>query len=64
METGLKDKNGTAIKVGDTLKCDYGYEVTVYQDGDGFSGRLVCEPDHSCANIPYSLADSSTYTVV
>lgn len=63
MDTGIKDKHGKAIKIGDTLDCDYGYQVTVYQDGDGFSGRLVAAADHSCADIPYSLGDGSTYAV-
>lgn len=63
MDTGIKDKNGKPIQVGDTLVSDYGYRVTVQKDESGFTGRLVTSPSDSCANIPYSLGDGSHYAV-
>ena len=57
VRTGLVDVTGCQIYVGDmlyNLLCKY--HVIVQQDADGgFSGRLVCDPSHSCANIPYCL---------
>lgn len=65
--TGINDKHGTPIRVGDILNCDYGYQVQVQRDEAGFSGKLVMSGksnrnNQSCANIPYSLGDGSTYT--
>jgi hypothetical protein len=64
--TGINDKHGTPIHVGDILDCDYGYQVQVQHDQTGFSGKLVMSDksnrdNQSCANIPYSLGDGSTY---
>ena len=53
--TCYKDKNGKEIFVGDTLFCDWGYSIIVYEmDGD-FVGKLICKPDHPCRDIPYHL---------
>lgn len=62
--TGLFDDSGMSIMVGDLLLSKYGYHVTVQCDADGgFSGKLVCDPSHSCANIPYALNGGKDYTV-
>lgn len=48
--------DGLKIKVGDVLESEWGYKVTVYREKDGeLCGKLICEPGHSCENIPYSL---------
>jgi hypothetical protein len=57
METGYFDDNGQSIYVGDRLKSKWGYEVIVANekiDGE-FVGKLVCDENHSCKDIPYSL---------
>jgi hypothetical protein len=53
--TGYYDDNKKPIYVGDTLKSKYGYHVVVYKDGRNYFGKLICDDDHSCKNIPYSL---------
>jgi len=57
VRTGLVDNIGCPIHVGDVLYNTFAkYHVVVQQDADGgFYGKLVCEPSHSCANIPYHL---------
>lgn len=70
INTNLKDKNGKAICVGDTLQSDYGFKVTVQADeatqGNpvSYSGKLVANANHSCANIPYSLGTGEEYMVI
>lgn len=52
----MKDKNGTAINVGDVVRDKYGYDLIVSVDSDGdYFGKLVCDETHSCRNIPYAL---------
>ena len=53
--TGQKDKQGKEIFVGDILKCDHGYMITVFEEGNQFLGKLICEKGNSCENIPYAL---------
>jgi hypothetical protein len=54
--TGYFDDNNKPIYVGDRLKSEWDYEVIVVKDEDGdYSGKLVCDEDHSCKNIPYAL---------
>lgn len=55
--TGYYDDNKNPIFVGDKLKSKWGYEVIVVkdEDGDDYSGKLVCDDKHSCKNIPYHL---------
>lgn len=63
--TGMTDDAGTAINVGDTLRSQDGYSVVVCADTDGsFFGRLVCEEDHSCRDIPYGLNGGAGHVVV
>jgi hypothetical protein len=51
----MKDEIGNEIFLGDRLWCMDGYDVIVKKNKDGYYGKLVCDPLHSCANIPYSL---------
>lgn len=54
--TGFFDSRNQPICVGDKLRSEYGYEVIVYKESNGeYVGKLVCEPGHSCENIPYSI---------
>lgn len=62
--TGYYDDNGNAINVGDKLKSKYGYEVIVVSDNEGYSGKLVCDNNHSCKNISYALNNGEGYTKI
>jgi len=53
--TGYYDDNKQPIFVGDKLKSEWNYDVIVYKSGTEYLGKLVCEDNHSCKNIPYSL---------
>ena len=57
LNTQYIDDEGNQIFVGDTLRCKWGYDIIVMKDknGLGYHGKLVCDEDHSCKNIPYSL---------
>ena len=55
--TGLFDDNGTELFVGDFVRSEWNYDLEILEDYHGFYGRLVCEPEHSCATIPYSLCN-------
>lgn len=58
----MKDDNGIEINIGDRLVCKDGYEVIVYADENlELVGKLVCEPTHSCADIPYCLNNGNGY---
>ena len=62
--TGYFDDNGIPIYVGQKLKSQWNYEVIVCKSDDGsFYGRLVCDDNHSCKNIPYALNDGMGYTI-
>ena len=62
--TGICDKNGMPIFVGDILKHRDGYRVVVQKGTYGFFGKLVCNPSHPCALIPYSLNNKQDWTLV
>lgn len=64
--TGFYDDNKKPIHVGDKLKSEWGYEVIVVVDEDGndYSGKLVCDESHSCKDIPYALNKGKGYKVV
>lgn len=62
--TGYFDDNGEPIYVGEKLKSKWNYEVIVCKSDDGsFYGKLVCDDNHSCKNIPYSLNDGMGHTI-
>lgn len=63
--TGYYDDNHEPIFVGDRLKSKWGYEVIVVKDnGDEYSGKLVCDDNHSCKNIPYALNKGNGYSKI
>ena len=63
--TGFYDDNNKQILVGDKLKNEFGYEVIVVRDEDGdYIGKLVCDDNHSCKNIPYSLNEGKGYSKI
>jgi len=63
--TGYFDDNNRPIFVGDKLKSDWNYEVIVVKDEDGdYSGKLICDHDHSCKNIPYALNKGKGYSKI
>jgi len=65
MSTGYYDDNNNPISVGDQLRNWFGYDVIVAVDKDGsFYGKLVCDEDNSCKNIPYSLNKGKGYKIV
>ena len=62
--TGYFDDNGDPIYVGQKLKSQWNYEVIVCKSDNGsFYGKLVCDDNHSCKNIPYALNDGMGYTI-
>ena len=62
--TGFYDDNKQPILVGDKLKSEWGYEVIVVKDSDGYSGKLVCDENHSCKNIPYALNEGKGHSKI
>ena len=61
----MTDINGNLIEVGDTLKSEWDYDVTVYLHEDGYlQGKLVCKDDHPCKDIPYDLNNGKGYTII
>ena len=63
-KTGFYDDNKQPILVGDKLKSKWGYEVIVVKEGDSYSGKLICDEDHSCKNIPYHLNRGEGYSKI
>jgi hypothetical protein len=63
--TGFYDDSNKPIFVGDRLKSKWDFEIIVkqYKDGD-FYGKLVCEDNHSCKNIPYALNKGKGYNKI
>ena len=63
--TGYFDDDNKPIFVGDKLKSEWDYEVIVVKDEDGdYSGKLVCDDNHSCKNIPYALNKGKGYSKI
>lgn len=62
--TGFYDDNNQPILVGDTLKSEWGYEFVVVNDSDHYSGKLVCDDNHSCKDIPYALNEGSGHVKI
>jgi hypothetical protein len=63
--TGFFDDYGKKIFEGDILQSCHNYKVKVVIDSEGhFVGKLICKPNHSCANIPYSLSDGRGHRVI
>ena len=61
----LKDDEGKDIFIGDKLRSKWGYEVIVAEDEFGdLYGKLVCDDNHSCKNIPYSLNNGKDHIKV
>jgi len=60
--TGFLDDNNKPIFLNDKLKSEWGYEIIVNVDSDGdYYGQLVCDNNHSCKNIPYSLNEGKGF---
>ena len=60
--TGFHDDANNPIFVGDELKSEWNYMVIVVKDEDGdYSGKLVCDDNHSCKNIPYAINKGKGY---
>jgi hypothetical protein len=38
-------------------------EVIVYEDNGNYYGKLICDDNHSCKNIPYSLNNGKGYKI-
>lgn len=56
MEKVIFDSKNSILHEGDIVHCKWGYDLIVSKDENGhWFGKLVCEPDDSCANIPYAL---------
>lgn len=61
----IYDTKGRLIQLGDTLQSVWGYKVEVIKDERGeLTGKLICKPNHSCANINYALNDGEGYTII
>jgi hypothetical protein len=60
----MNDSNGNEIKVGDVLQSDNNFRVVVAKHSNGaLYGKLICDSDNPCANLPYSLNEGRGYTV-
>lgn len=62
--TGYLDDFGKPIFVGDKLLSKWGFQVVVIEEDNTYSGKLVCDDNHPCKNIPYALNKGNGYTVV
>lgn len=60
----IHDDNGTPCFLGDILESKWGYRVIIRSSEIGLYGELICDPSHSCANIPYHLNNGIGYTKV
>ena len=63
--TGYYDDNHKQILEGDKLRSEWGYEVIVIKDEDGdYVGKLICNENHTCKNMPYALNDGNGYVKI
>jgi len=62
--TGMYDDNHQPIYLDDFLKSRDCYYVQVKKDSDGYYGKLICKPGHSCENIPYHLNNGKGHLCV
>lgn len=63
--TGYKDKFNKLIFVGQILQSNYGYKVKVCTDEFGkYYGKLICDINYSCRNIPYHLNKGKNHKIV
>jgi hypothetical protein len=62
--TGYYDDTNKPIFIEDKLKSEWNYEVIVQKDGDSYYGKLVCDENHSCKDIPYALNKGRGYTKI
>jgi hypothetical protein len=54
--TGFYDENRSKIYLYDKLRSEWNYDVIVHKDENGdYYGKLVCDKNHSCKDIPYAL---------
>lgn len=61
----MKDVTGKEIRPGDTVRTRWGYSLTVKLGEDGhLFGSLVCDPGHSCRDIPYAMNDGDDLLVI
>ena len=60
--TGYFDDTNKSIFVGDKLRSEWNYDIIVVKDKDGdYSGKLVCDTNHSCKNMTYALNEGKGY---
>lgn len=61
---GFYDDNNQPILVGNKLKNEWGFEVIVVKNKNGYSGKLVCNNKHSCKDVPYALNKGKGYNKI
>ena len=63
--THFFDDWGHPIYEGDKLYSEWDFYVIVCCDeNDHFYGKLVCNDDHSCKDIPYDLSDGRGFVII
>lgn len=62
--TKFFDDNNNKIFVGDKLKSIWNYEVIVVKDNNEYVGKLICDDNHTCKDIPYALNKGKGYTKI
>ena len=60
--TGYYDDVNEPIFIGDELKSEWNYNVIVVKDENGnYNGKLICDNNHNCKDIPYALNNGKGY---
>ena len=62
--TGFYDENNKPIFIGQTLKSEWNYEVIVCNNDGDYYGKLICDDNHSCKDIPYSLNEGKGHKII